>query len=391
MKQERKRLFILSSGYYPRGGATANYLQYLAMSTKEAGYYPTIIAPINPEFAEELELHNNTYQGIRVLGLTVRENKILRHISAKRDMIEQKEAILVRENIGNKDIVYVSGANKDTFSHLLRLREKYHFKLTTGVLELFEEKDFECRFRHYYYQRYWYTISNLIPRCDMVFPISTFIKDFYESKGTSTFIIPPLTEVRDETSKEQLTYKFVLPANGKMKDNLESMICAFLNLSDQELSRVELHLCGISEEKLRSVVNKQEWNRLKKIVIIHKWMKYDELEKMYKEMHYLLLARDICQMNLANFPSKVPETMAYGIVPIASRVGDYTELYLRDGENSFIIKDSKVEQVTEAVHKAISISYDEYKNMSKAARGCVYKCFDYRTFSAQLKDVLDSL
>lgn len=391
MKQECKRLFILSSGYYPRGGATANYLQYLAMSAKEAGYYPTIIAQINPEFAEELELHDNTYQGIKVLGLTVSGNKILRHISAKRDMIEQKEAILVRENIGNKDIVYVSGANKDTFSRLLRLREKYHFKLTTGVLELFEEKDFECRFRHYYYQRYWYTISNLIPRCDMVFPISTFIKDFYESKGTSTFIIPPLTEVRDETSKEQFPYKFILPANGKMKDNLESMICAFLNLSDQELSRVELHLCGISEEKLRSVVNKQEWNRLEKIVIIHKWMKYDELEKLYKEMHYLLLARDICQMNLANFPSKVPETMAYGIVPIASRVGDYTELYLRDRENSFIIEGSKVEQVTEAIRKAISVSYDEYKNMSKAARRCVYKCFDYRTFSVELKDVLDSL
>lgn len=391
MKQKCKRLFILSSCYYPRGGASANYLQYLAMSAKEAGYYPTIIAPINPEFAEELELHNNTYQGIKVLGLIVSENKILRHISAKRDMIEQKEAILIRENIGNKDIVYVSGANKDTFSHLLRLREKYHFKLTAGVLELFEEKDFECRFCHYYYQRYWYTNSNLIPKCDMVFPISTFIKDFYESKGTSTFIIPPLTEVRGETAKEQLPYKFILPANGKMKDNLASMVCAFLNLSDQELSRVELHLCGISEEKLRSVLNKQEWKRLKKIVIIHKWMKYDELEKLYKEMHYLLLARDICQMNLANFPSKVPETMAYGIVPIASRVGDYTELYLRDGENSFIIEGSKVEQVTEAVHKAISISYNEYKNMSKAARGCVYKCFDYRTFSVQLKDVLDSL
>jgi len=325
------------------------------------------------------------------LGLTVSGNKILRHISAKRDMIEQKEALLVRENIGNMDIVYVSGVNKDTFRHLLRLREKYHFKLAAGVLELFEEKDFECRFRHYYYQRYWYTSSNLIPECDMVFPISTFIKDFYESKGTSTFIIPPLTEVRAETSKVQLPYKFILPANGKMKDNLESMICAFLNLSDQELSCVELHLCGISEEKLRSVVNKQEWNRLEKIVIIHKWMKYDELEKLYKEMHYLLLARDICQMNLANFPSKVPETMAYGIVPIASRVGDYTELYLRDRENSFIIEGSKVKQVTEAIRKAISVSYDEYKNMSKAARRCVYRCFDYRTFSVQLKDVLDSL
>ena len=83
--------------------------------------------------------------------------------------------------------------------------------------------------------------------------------------------------------------------------------------------------------------------------------------------------------------------MAYGIVPIASRVGDYTELYLRDGENSFIIEGAKVERVTEAIRRAIFISYDEYENMSKAARDCVRECFDYRTFSVQLKDVLDSL
>lgn len=50
-------------------------------------------------------------------------------------------------------------------------------------------------------------------------------------------------------------------------------------------------------------------------------MKYGELIGLYQEMHFLLLARGVSQMTLANFPSKVPETMCFGIVPIVSEVG----------------------------------------------------------------------
>lgn len=384
-----RRVFFVASVVYPRGGPAANYVQYLAMSAKEAGYSPVIVAYKNEEFSEKFR--DGIYQGIRVLELTASKNKVIRHIEAKRDLAEQKEEILMREAVGPRDIVYVLGANKTVFKRLIQLRQRYHFKLTAGVLELFEEKNFEGRFSHYYYRRYWKTCSELIPKCDMVFPISTFIRDFYISKRISTFIVPPLTEVRDEAAKKQLPYRFILPANGKMKDNLESMIRAFLNLTDGELDNIELHLCGIKEEKVKSVINTAEWNRLTKILTIHKWMKYEELEKLYAEMHYLLLARDICQMNLANFPSKVPETMAYGIVPIASRVGDYTELYLRDGENSFIIEGANVQQVTGAIHRAISIPYSEYQKISEAARKCVSECFDYRAFSKQLKGTLDLL
>lgn len=384
-----RRIYFVASVVYPRGGAAANYVQYLAMSAKEAGYCPVIVARRNEEFADDF--YNKMYRGIKVLEVTASKNKVIRHIEAKRDMAEQKEEILIREAVGSRDIVYVLGANKTVFRRLMQLRQRYHFKLIAGVLELFEEKDFEGRFSHYYYRRYWETCSELIPKCDMIFPISTFIRDFYISKSTSTFIVPPLTEVRDEVLKEQFPYRFILPANGKMKDNLESMIRAFLDLTDRELENIELHLCGIKEERVRSVLNTAEWDRLTNNLMIHKWMKYDELEKLYAEMHYLLLARDICQMNLANFPSKVPETMAYGIVPIASRVGDYTDLYLRDGENSFVIEGAKVQQVTDAIRRAISIPYFEYQKISEAARKCVSECFDYRAFSKQLKDTLDSL
>lgn len=41
-------------------------------------------------------------------------------------------------------------------------------------------------------------------------------------------------------------------------------------------------------------------------------------------MCFMLLARTTSFMTIANFSSKVPEVMSYGIVPIANKVGDYT-------------------------------------------------------------------
>ena len=33
----------------------------------------------------------------------------------------------------------------------------------------------------------------------------------------------------------------------------------------------------------------------------------------------MILARDISRMTLANFPSKIPETLSYGIIPIVPK------------------------------------------------------------------------
>lgn len=389
MSNSKRRVFFLTDVEYPRGGASANYIQYLAMATKEAGYVPIIIARINSEFADEF--CDGAYQGIKVFGLVLSNNKVIRHVQMQNGISKQKQEYLFQEKVSDNDIVYLSGANQAVFNCCLRLRKKLHFKLACGVLELFEFKDFQGRSKRRNYKKYWNACSSLAPKFDMVFPISTFIQNFYSEKGVSTFIIPPLTENRVPSPKSELPYKFVLPANGKMKDNLESMIRAFVELTKEELEGVELHLCGVKEEKIRGILSNAEWERLSPIITIHKWMKYDELEKLYEEMHYLLLARDVCQMNVANFPSKVPETMAYGIVPIASRVGDYTTFYLKDKKNSFILEGSEIFQIMRAIRNAISLSKAEYERMSEAARMCVAESFDYRAFSVKLKLTLDSL
>ena len=177
MNANKRRIFFLADIEYPRGGATANYIQYLAMASKLAGYVPIVVAQINQEFQKELS--SGEYLGIRTIDLSLSNKKIVRHFQLKTGRAQQKKRLLLREKISNNDIVYLSGANKETYTMCLTLQRKWNFKLVCGILELFEFKDYEGRFRWLNYKKYWYTCDTLATRCDMIFPISTFIQNFY--------------------------------------------------------------------------------------------------------------------------------------------------------------------------------------------------------------------
>ena len=176
-----------------------------------------------------------------------------------------------------------------------------------------------------------------------------------------------------------------------MKDAFESMIKGFSLLTDEELKKVNFHIKGVKKEKIIDCIGEKQWDRIKKRIFLHHWMKYDELVSLYEKMHFLILARDVNQMTQSNFPSKVPETMAYGIVPIVSRVGDYTKYYLKDEINSFIFDGCTAKDCCNAYKKAIETEFDRYNEMSRESRKCVEEKFDYRNWIDPLKNFIEDL
>ena len=85
---------------------------------------------------------------------------------------------------------------------------------------------------------------------------------------------------------------------------------------------------GCSEEAL---------NKLSGVLVFHGRLEYAELLELYQNMDYLFLAREKNIITESNFPSKVPEMLVYGVIPVCSDVGDYTKLYLRTGENAISV------------------------------------------------------
>ena len=140
---------------------------------------------------------------------------------------------------------------------------------------------------------------------------------------------------------------------------------------------------------LQRILSPAEAARLRGMMTVHDWMVYDELDALYRRMHFLLLSRGVCQMTQANFPSKVPETMNYGIVPIASDVGDYTKYYLRDGENSLFIPGDGEEACARAIRRALALFPQGFPELSRAARRCVEQKFDYHVWAPTLRAMIE--
>ena len=147
----------------------------------------------------------------------------------------------------------------------------------------------------------------------------------------------------------------------------------------------------MKEEKIDQILSTEERIKLKNVLIRHDWLRYDELTDLFNQMHYILLARPITQVTLSNFPSKIPEALCYGIVPVVSRVGDYTNLYLQDGKESFVFDGCNAKDCCNAIERAVSVSFEEWLKMSHAARKMAEERFDYHNWISVLKSVVEKM
>lgn len=76
-------------------------------------------------------------------------------------------------------------------------------------------------------------------------------------------------------------------------------------------------------------------------------------------MDYLFLAREKNIITESNFPSKVPEMLVYGVIPVCSDVGDYTKLYLENDVNAIIFEGAAPEECSQAYRRAINIDKEK--------------------------------
>lgn len=386
MNDLNSRIFIVSNANYPKGSANANYIHYLALALKQSGLEVHMIVSVNDEYSDDVI--DGKYDELNILPIKISSNRIIKHFQYENGFSKQIIKHLKNANITKNDYVYLSSSSSIMMhKSLLSLRKERKFKLITGVLEFFAKEDFSIKNQKRNYENYIKCHSDYKTQSDLIMPISTYIEKYFKIKKNKTFIVLPLTESRENSTKRMDKYRFILPANGKMKDNLNTMIRSFLYLTDEELTKIELHLCGVKKEKILQILSMQEYEKLKYVLIIHRWMKYDELEDLYRQSHFLLLARDVCQMNVANFPSKVPEAMSYGVVPIVSNVGDYTQIYLKNIIDSFIVDGAEVKEFSCAIKKAINLTEEQYVQMSKNAEKNVAENFDYKVWSQKFKEL----
>ncbi len=380
------RVFIQAYCSYPHGGALANFIQNLTKAVLYLGYDVLLLTDINKEYSfEDVILANSR---ITVIPIVASEDGEISRRQKQTGFCDERIGALKRYNICREDRIMIFWLKNEYFlEKLFELEREIGFKSICGVLEFYHVEDYASEEK---YKKDVHIEREVYLGADAVLAVSEYVCKYYMEKGMPAYCFPPMVDSSEYPikRKEMDKYKVIIPSQ---KDSLQSMIRAFLSLPDIENCGVELHLSGVNETIVREMFSDTDWGRLTQFLVIHSWLAYDELIELYQQMHFILVARHTCQRTLANFPSKVPEAMIYGVVPIASDVGDYTKYYLQDGYDSIFIQGDTQDNIRKAVIKALSLDNKDYSSYSENAKKTARIKFDYHLWVPKIEEMLKNV
>lgn len=380
-----KRLFILGSKKFPRGSAGANYEQYFSLALMEKGW-KVIILGTGLNRTEDFDGKRYVYKGIEYFNNS--DSVIVKYgmeLKFYKQMAEKyhftKNDYFVLRNLGwaPQNWLKKFGTNHISYIHFDDLQPS-QFKMA------------------FINPRYWLAVYKWhvkFRRFNKAFPISEALEDEEKRYNCKTLRLPIMADPDEYGESVRTTKPNVLQfiySGAKLngcEDDIELMFQAFSILPENIKSKIKFHVTGASEEKLRSKLNNPcIIDQLKDVLIFHKWMDYSELIDLYRNMDFLILARFDNKLTQSNFPSKLPESMSFGIVPICSRVGDYARYYLQDSYDSIFFEVGKVEACQRAIIKAVELSEEEFLRMRSNARKTAVNKFGYKQWSDRINDFL---
>lgn len=379
------RIFICGAFNFPRGGASSNYVQYFGMALQKCGYEVHIVTTKNKEYS------GTNYKDLVIDEIKYRNSRILHYFDFKTGARNAVLDCIRSYGINKNDILILYSHNLWFHKRIKSFCIGKKIKVGAVVVEYFSKEQFGCKLDFIFYD---ILTRKVLPQYDFVFPISTYIERKLSGGRAKQMVLPIMADPYEYAYMEKYvegTRKFIFPAKGRMKDALENMVLAIRDILCDTTADAEFHFCGVKEKAIREIMQVPESQDLDKRIVLHGWLDYAELIKLYQEMHFLLLARETNEMTKANFPSKVPELLCYGVIPIASKVGDYTEYYLIDGRNSLLITGCEVETIKGAIEQAMQFDDDNLKRLSQAARKTACNLLNYEIWQPKIGEFLETI
>lgn len=382
---EKKRVFILGAPGFPRGSAGANYDQYLALALLEAGWKVVILGK-GSNRSEDLVDGCYIYKGIEYKN--EKPTKLEKYGLVKNFYIK-----MYHEYDMNKSDYFIL--------HDIGWRAQKWLSKKVGLEHMsyiHYEDLLPIQYRHHLANpRYWGMVLkwnfklNKVPKA---FPISQKLLSVEKKHGCKSMLLLPIMadpEEFGEAVRERKPDIIKLIYSGAKanthEDDLVVLFNALQMLSKEEREKFELHITGMSKEKLiGKISNEQLLSGIP--VIVHGWMEYRELIDLYRNIDFLVLPRFCNAVTEANFPSKIPESLSFGIVPICSKVGDYTRCYLQDGYDSILFGTGDVEGCAEAIRTAIHMDESAYFKMRNNARKTAVEKFGYKVWAEKISEFM---
>lgn len=259
-------------------------------------------------------------------------------------------------------------------------------------MEWFQPFQFKGGCLNFWYQSYNYYFTHTAMSGNGVVVISHELENYYKKRGKKVFCLPLVLDPFNypfQVRKPEKKLRLIYPGNPGKKDAMNVMLKGLDLLDKNERESIEFHITGVKRETIIDILSSESnlLERTKDIVSFHGWLDYSDLYDLYNQMDGFLLAKEDNLVSRSNFPSKVPELMSCGVVPVMNEVGDISD-YLHDGTDCILYGKCTPEDCVQGIKRLMNMPDKELRTMQNAARKTAEEKFDYRNWSKKVIDFL---
>ncbi len=381
MNKKKKTVAIVGRFNFPFGDAASTRVIGIGKILKSIGYDVVYIGKCMR--TDDPNCLSGNYQDFRYFNIPNKPSLVNR---AKQVMFSGKMTIaILKEKAIACDIIIYYGNSATYLQPLLKYVKKNNIKLITDIVEWYDPVQINGG---KWSPMFWdmnFAIQKLIPKCDGVIAISSFLQKYFIEKGMTTIRIPQLFDLDDEkwkfdqvSSFDQKSLNLLYAGVPAKKDSIDIIIKSVKKIVDQGHS-IKLHLFGPSPEQIQDVLGEERelLKELGQTIVFHGRINQNEIPENLAKADFSVLIRPNMRYANAGFPTKFVESLAAGLPVIANLTSDIG-LYLHENTNGFIVTDNTIEALVKALTKAINLDHTLKSKFKAAAQREAEKSFYYK-------------
>jgi hypothetical protein len=187
-----------------------------------------------------------------------------------------------------------------------------------------------------YYWNTEYALRYLIPQTSNVIAISSFLENYYHSRGCNTLLMPPLYDYGETskfTFKQDASITLSYTGSPGAKDNLNEVVESVLDYNSRnETAPINFEIAGINEEQLLAypVFVKAKIYQVPQAFKAHGNVPMEQAKAITAMADFSILFRNDSKVSKAGFPTKVVESLSVG-TPILLNISSDLASYLSSG------------------------------------------------------------
>lgn len=322
------------------------------------------------------------------------------------EIVSDKDATVTESFIGNRefspyiknyitknkvDLIFSSSC-QNYFKAILKVAKKFKIPYYIEQCEKFDINSYKLGKLDPRRKRFLNLYNKGYNKVTGVIAISRFLKSHYEESGVSSIRIPTIIDVENtkySLKKASDKIELVLTGNASGKKELVAPIIEALYNNPVFKEKFRFNIYGTPKQRLVADCPeiKGMLDELENVVIFNGRVPQEEIENIIRNSTFQIFIRPDRESSHAGFPTKLGESMAVGTPVISNDTGDVC-LYLKDGENGFVLKDESADAVSLVFQKILDMSKSDFEAMRKNARATAEQNFDYRVYKDILEDFI---